>query len=204
MSNIRFKNGARQLNKIINSKSPHKFHFIIIFILGCVSGFIAVDFQKSEWYKADSNAKDVNICFTPPSGCAELISREIKNAQKSIYIQAFSFTSHKIAASLLEAASKNVEIQILADPIAFGEKESQVAIMASAGIPVFKDKVPGLAHNKIIIIDEKKIITGSFNFTNGADKRNAENVVFLNNAQIAKIYLENWRKRKATAIKVNF
>lgn len=35
--------------------------------------------------------------------------------------------------------------------------------------------MPGIAHNKVMIIDQKKVITSSFNFTNAADNRNAEN-----------------------------
>ena len=47
-----------------------------------------------------------------------------------------------------------------------------------------------------MIIDEKIVITGSFNFTNAADKRNAENVIIINNSSIAKQYLQNWLFRK--------
>ncbi|XVN43650.1 MAG: phospholipase D-like domain-containing protein [Candidatus Rickettsia vulgarisii] len=43
-------------------------------------------------------------------------------------------------------------------------------------------KVPGIAHNKIMIIDKSKVITGSFNFINSADKRNAENVLLIDNS----------------------
>ena len=63
-------------------------------------------------------------------------------------------------------------------------------------IPAF-DKMPGIAHNKVIIIDKRKIITGSFNFTNAADTRNAENVLLIEDVNIAQIYLQNWLSRKA-------
>ena len=41
----------------------------------------------------------------------------------------------------------------------------------------------------------QKVITGSFNFTNAADKRNAENVIIINNKSVAKEYLNNWQDR---------
>ena len=48
-----------------------------------------------------------------------------------------------------------------------------------------------------MIIDEKNIITGSFNFTNAAQNKNAENVLFINDdPTIAKQYLENFKKRE--------
>jgi phospholipase D len=57
------------------------------------------------------------------------------------------------------------------------------------------DKISGIAHNKVIIIDNEKVITGSFNFTNDADKRNAENVVLIKDPYVAEQYIENWNSR---------
>lgn len=67
--------------------------------------------------------------------------------------------------------------------------------LVNANVSVRIDKVAGIAHNKVIIIDEQKVITGSFNFTNAADKRNAENVIIINNKSVAKEYLNNWQDR---------
>ena len=49
--------------------------------------------------------------------------------------------------------------------------------------------------NKVMIIDQKKLITGSFNFTNAADKRNAENVLLIDDDNLAKLYIDNWKSR---------
>ena len=56
--------------------------------------------------------------------------------------------------------------------------------------------MPGIAHNKVIIIDSKKVITGSFNFTSAADHRNAENVILIEDTDIASLYLKNWTNRE--------
>ena len=55
--------------------------------------------------------------------------------------------------------------------------------------------MPGIAHNKVMIIDNQKVITGSFNFTTAADTKNAENVLLIEDAQLAEQYLINWHKR---------
>jgi len=55
--------------------------------------------------------------------------------------------------------------------------------------------MPGIAHNKVMIIDRKKVITGSFNFTNAADNRNAENVLLIEDSELAATYIDNWKNR---------
>jgi phosphatidylserine/phosphatidylglycerophosphate/cardiolipin synthase-like enzyme len=43
-----------------------------------------------------------------------------------------------------------------------------------------------------MIIDQDVVITGSFNFTNSAQSRNAENVLILRSPALAIEYRENW------------
>jgi phospholipase D len=56
-----------------------------------------------------------------------------------------------------------------------------------------------IAHNKLIIIDGKTVIGGSYNFTISAEGRNAENVTFIDSQDVAKLYLSNWEARKAVS-----
>jgi phosphatidylserine/phosphatidylglycerophosphate/cardiolipin synthase-like enzyme len=56
--------------------------------------------------------------------------------------------------------------------------------------------IQAIAHNKIIIVDEKIVLTGSFNFSKAAEERNAENLLIINNPEIAKLYIENWGKHR--------
>jgi len=53
--------------------------------------------------------------------------------------------------------------------------------MVSLKNKVYQDKVAAIDHNKVMIIDSKKVITGSFNFTENADKDTAENIIILVN-----------------------
>lgn len=72
--------------------------------------------------------------------------------------------------------------------------------IVDAGIPVWIDSKPAIAHNKVMIIDEKEVITGSFNFTDAAQKRNAENVVFITDIKLAEEFIENWQNREHHSI----
>jgi|JI10StandDraft_1071094.scaffolds.fasta_scaffold497788_2 phospholipase D len=139
---------------------------------------------------------DISVCFTPPNKCGDFIVEKIKQAKQSIYIQAYGFTSKKIIDALIEAKNRGVEIEIILDRSNFhNKKQSVIKLLESNQIKIYQDKVAGIAHNKVMIIDNITVITGSFNFTDNADKRNAENVIVLHDSNIAKQYYDNWKNR---------
>lgn len=142
-------------------------------------------------------ASKLDVCFTPPSGCSEKIIEEINNSKASIYVQAYGFTSKTIADSLIKAHLRGVKVQVILDRSNMSKKGySKLMDLKEAGIDISLDIVPGIAHNKVMIIDEKKVITGSFNFTEAADKRNSENVIIIEDKETVKQYLNNWYNRK--------
>jgi phosphatidylserine/phosphatidylglycerophosphate/cardiolipin synthase-like enzyme len=76
------------------------------------------------------------------------------------------------------------------------EKYSSADFVAHAGIKVLIDDKHKIAHNKIMIIDSEIVITGSFNFTKSAEEGNAENLLIINSSDLAKKYIENWKKHE--------
>ena len=44
-----------------------------------------------------------------------------------------------------------------------------------------------------MLIDDDIVITGSYNFTNSAEKRNAENIMIVRSTYAAKRYADNWK-----------
>ena len=142
------------------------------------------------------NESKIKLCFTPPSGCAARVAREIDQAMNSIRMQAYGLTHPEISKSLISAKQRGVDVSILLDRSNKDQKYSKMKELEAAGIEITIDKVPGIAHNKIIVIDGHKTITGSMNFTTSGDTRNAENVLFIDDVSIAKTYLQNWTHRR--------
>lgn len=58
-------------------------------------------------------------------------------------------------------------------------KYSQVDELAVVGIPIRKNKGHRQQHNKFAVFDDKRIVTGSYNWTKNAAKSNNENCLFL-------------------------
>lgn len=66
--------------------------------------------------------------------------------------------------------------------------------MLGAGVPVLIDKAHAIAHNKVMIINKRKVITGGFNFTKSAEERNTENLLIIHNRSLSKKYLADFER----------
>lgn len=141
------------------------------------------------------------VCFTPGEACTDLITATINKAKAEILVQAYSFTSAPIAKALINAQKRGVSVKILLDKSQFRSRGySSAKFFSDYKIPLLMDSKPSIAHNKVIIIDNKIVITGSFNFTRAAQERNAENVLIITDEQLAKRYKDNWKRRELVSV----
>ena len=62
------------------------------------------------------------------------------------------------------------------------------------------DERHAIAHNKVMVFDQKRVATGSFNFTRAAEQSNAENLIILEGEELARVYLENWRVHEGHSV----
>ncbi len=166
---------------------------LTIGVLNSCTTTIPETYQPSQIPSIEIKAQ---VCFTPPQGCLGKIIQEIDNAQHTILVQAYSFTSKPIIDALIKAHKRKVKVKTLVDRTSLTSRGSKVQDLIDHGITVQVCKVPGIAHNKILIIDDETIITGSYNFTQAAETRNAENLLIIKDAKLAKQYSDNWYRLK--------
>ena len=117
--------------------------------------------------------------YSPKGGCTDALVHEIKSARREILVQAYSFTSDPLTYGLIEAKKRGVNVEVLLDRSNEQDKYSDLRIMLEHNLAPLIDHEHAIAHNKIMIIDHKVLITGSFNFTNQAEKENAENLLIV-------------------------
>jgi phosphatidylserine/phosphatidylglycerophosphate/cardiolipin synthase-like enzyme len=148
---------------------------------------------------------DVSVCFTPGDRCDEKIIGEINHAKTSVLVQAYQLTSQPIQDALSSDNNRGVKVLVILDKSQVSSKK-----MASAArffydnkIPVWIDRKPRIAHNKIMIIDGKEVITGSYNFSHAAQFNNAENVVFIKSPEISSQYEQNFNSRLKKSFEFN-
>lgn len=140
-------------------------------------------------------ASAITTCFTPGQDCTGQIVDEISAAKHQIRVQAYSFTSVPIAKALADAYRHGVDVKVILDKSQASAKYTGATYLQNVGIPVLVDYKVAIAHNKVMVIDGATVITGSFNFTKAAQDRNAENLLVIRDADLARQYLANWRAR---------
>ena len=137
------------------------------------------------------------VFFSPHGGCTEEVVKELAAAKSRVLVQAYSFTSLPIARALAEAHRRGVRVEVLLDKSQHSHPYAAAAILMRAGVPVKIDAVHAIAHNKVMVIDGATVLTGSFNFTESAEDRNAENLLVVRDAAVAARYAKNWDAHRA-------
>lgn len=138
----------------------------------------------------------IRVYFTPGDSAESAIVDQLLNAKESILVQAYSFTNPAIATALADARNRGVNVVMLLDKSHRTQKYSAADFTVNAGIATLIDDRHAIAHNKIMIIDGRVVITGSYNFTRAAEKSNAENLVIIESGSIAEKYHNNWQKHR--------
>ena len=136
------------------------------------------------------NGTVIKAFFSPDDDVEAIIADRVRQAAVSVHFMAFSFTSDTIGDAMVEMHHQGVKVTGIMEKVGSGTKYSEYAKMKSAGIAVYLDKNPFLMHHKIIIIDGRIVIIGSFNFTKNANELNDENIIIIDNVEIAQWYVD--------------
>ncbi|MDL2279808.1 phospholipase D family protein [Desulfovibrio sp. OttesenSCG-928-G11] len=149
--------------------------------------------QTQDQISLPPNTK-IEIGFSPNGSSLELILKGIQQSQSSILVATYSFTSKPISLALLEAHNRGVSVQVIADKKSNSGKYSAITFLANHSVPVRVNGSYQIFHHKFMVIDGLHIETGSFNYSDAAVKKNAENVLFIwNHKEIAEIYTQQWK-----------
>jgi phosphatidylserine/phosphatidylglycerophosphate/cardiolipin synthase-like enzyme len=141
----------------------------------------------------------IQVLFAPEDEVASHLVPLIEQAQKSIRFMAFSFTHQELGDTVLARARAGLDVRGIFETRGSETEYSQLPVLYCAHVPVRQDGNPATFHHKVFVIDDKIVITGSFNFTGNADQSNDENAIIVTNSQIAAQYLQEFERRWAEA-----
>jgi phosphatidylserine/phosphatidylglycerophosphate/cardiolipin synthase-like enzyme len=160
--------------------------FLCLGVLATVSWWQSVQAEPQP-------AEILAIYFTPPAGGASGLIKQIDGAKKSIKVMAYGFTATNLAEALVRAKRRGVDVGLIQDEKSAQNNRETLPILLAAGIEVRSDGKHAIQHNKVMLIDDDIVITGSYNFTKSAESRNAENIMIVRSSYAAKRYADNWK-----------
>jgi phosphatidylserine/phosphatidylglycerophosphate/cardiolipin synthase-like enzyme len=175
-------------------------------VAACLSAYGSSIYAKDITPPPIPEQGSLQAAFAPWDDVEGIITSCIDQARKQVLVHAYLLTNKKIAAVLISAKRRGVDVRILADARKHEEvPSSRLAALTAAGIDVRLETAYENAHNKVIIIDagmpQAMVITGSFNFSWTAQHRNAENIVVArDNPSLAAHYEMNWLRHQQAAV----
>jgi hypothetical protein len=191
------------------SNVAHRGVKMIVLLVCCASAACAAATAATPIHQSppplvldDPLVTHVVLCFSPHGGAEQTYVDAIHSAKKSVHALAYSFTSQAIADALVDAHNRGLDVEIICDPSGIKGKGAKGTDCARAGVSVFVDHAHAIAHNKVIIVDAKRVATGSFNFSVQAENRNGENALILDSKPLAAAFEDNWQLHRAHSEKV--
>jgi len=146
--------------------------------------------QKVKYPVIYYNGIKLENYFCPEDSCGKHVIEILEQTNKSIHFLTFSFTHDGIAKIL---ALKNYEGKLVTGVYEKRNlQDSTYEMLKYQGAEVKPDNNPSSMHHKVFIIDEKIVITGSFNPTKSADTKNDENVLIIHDQKIAKQFMQEF------------
>jgi phosphatidylserine/phosphatidylglycerophosphate/cardiolipin synthase-like enzyme len=136
----------------------------------------------------------IQTYFAAEGKVAGKVAEALNQAQHSIHFMAFSFTHDAIGEVVAQKFSDKVEVRGVFENMGAGTQYSEYGKLKALGADVKRDGNPAIMHHKVFIIDGKTVITGSFNFSESADKNNDENLLIIESEDLARQYEEEFKK----------
>lgn len=154
------------------------------------------------------SAGSIETAFSPNGGAEQLIIRVIDAEKRACDVMAYSFTNPRIVNALTRAIKRGVTVRVIADhehntaerPNSNRRNPALAALatLRTAGAQVRTTSAFAIHHDKVLICSNN-VQTGSFNYSDAAERRNSENVIVLwENPALADQYRRHFARNYAT------
>ncbi len=137
----------------------------------------------------------IEVYFAPETNVIPVLTREIAAARRSIRFMTFSFTIDELGAALIDRHDSRVDVRGIFETVGSETQYSELTPLFCAGVQARQDGSAFVLHHKVFVIDERTVITGSFNFSVSATESNDENLLIIRDADFAAQYLAEFERR---------
>lgn len=122
--------------------------------------------------------------FSPGLQCLRAIVGEFETARTSADVCVFTITDDRIVDAMFAAHKRGITVRVITDDDKSADIGSDVDRLRRKGIDVRMDSTPDHMHHKFAVFDNKRVLTGSYNWTRSAADRNHENIVISDDDEL--------------------
>lgn len=141
----------------------------------------------------DNNSYLISSFMCPQDNCDKIILDYLNNSNEEILFASFAITHDDIENLLVEKHNNNISVLGIIERRNINTKGSRVKELNEI-FEIKNDTNKNNMHHKFWIIDEKIVITGSMNPSKSGAKYNDENILVIENNNIAKMFKEEFIK----------
>jgi hypothetical protein len=130
------------------------------------------------------------VLFSPRGSIKDAIIKNIISSRGTIDVTAFTFTSGDIAEALYQAKERGVEVRVIIDQTQDSKDYPVLKFLKEEGFDLqfLKGNVGGSMNNAFAIFDDQLLVTGSYTWTEYAEKFNYENAIFIDESDVVEKY----------------
>jgi phosphatidylserine/phosphatidylglycerophosphate/cardiolipin synthase-like enzyme len=153
-------------------------------------------------FQASFASGETEAIFSQERSIKEVLLKEVESTTSTIDLAVREITSPEMSQALLKAKERGVKLRVIADSKQAKSKSSQITTLIHQGIPVkvLRGKDDGVMNHRFAILDGKKVVTGSFDWSEASEKWNYENIVIIRDSEGVASYQREfdrlWREKR--------
>ncbi|MFH1447639.1 MAG: phospholipase D-like domain-containing protein [Candidatus Micrarchaeota archaeon] len=165
---------------------------LAVFVLGVLFGFLAFSSMHVEEKSGCING-EIEYIFSPDA--EDDIIGVIRSAGETIDLEMYLFNYEPLADELIRARERGVRVRVILEPRLFGDNPNleMMEYLRAGGLEVrWASLEYKLTHTKAMIVDGKRVLVGSTNWSYSALKKNREYSVLIDDGGVAREFTENF------------
>ena len=135
-----------------------------------------------------SSLAKTEVYFSLSDNPQRAIIKKINQAEAFINIAMYIFTDKEIALPLINAQKRGVKVRVYLDKSQIESSYSVSRLLVQKGLKVRVSTNNYIMHHKFAVIDNRLVLTGSYNWTFSANNRNDENLMAIDEPEIIEIF----------------
>ncbi len=141
-------------------------------------------------FATDTTYAKTEVLFSPRGAIKDTIIKNIISSKRTIDLTAFTFTAGDIAEALYHAKERGVEVRVVVDQSQNAKNYPVLEFLKEEGfnLQFLKGNIGGSMNNAFAIFDDKLLVTGSYTWTEYAEKFNYENAIFIDEPDVVDKY----------------